>query len=940
MRSLPPFAAVALLSTVLSRGAGGQVVSPPEFVPGDDAQAPAAGDQTLPSIAAGGPGFLTAWIDARQAVAGTGVAPRVHAARLDAQGAPLGPSIEVSRGSSGASWVRCAWNEGAQAWLVVWNEARPAQFALTADVFAARVAADGTLLDPEPLVVDGADSIDENYPDVASDGVSWTVAWIDLDQALNRRVVDAARVDASGAVGPQLRLLTPSSNLVAPYYPLLEHASGVWLLAWFAWGSASDDVSARRYGPALTPLGGSFVVCNATGNQRWPEASSNGTDFFVVWQDNRLSYAQVFGTPVTNAGAVLVPNGAQIDPSFGNPYPAVGWDGGAWVVALDPYTTGTTDLKVALVSATGVASPATAIAPTGAFSARPAVAGGAQGACVAWADVRHSTFLGDPDVFAALVAPGGAVGAQAAVSTSAPAQTRPDFAAGVDGGRLVAFLSEVSGDARVLAARLDALGHPLDAQPIEVAGGDERFRNPAVAWNGAEYLFVWERFTAAFPGDAGEILGRRMLPDGTFLDPAPFFVLAGNDPDVAALGSQFLVVATNEATHHIRYVEAARVGGDGAVLDQPALQVSGNFAVQPAVEAFDDRWLVAWQQHPTHDNPQCAAMVRGVFAEGSFDGASRWVGSGASNGTERTPRIAIAGSEALVAWESNAGDVRARRLSANGTVVDGPGTFLVSDEPERQFAPAVAWDGVAWLAAWNDFRANAGVALGVGDVYGARVDAGLAVLDPAGFPIAADPVEPEANPALAGGDGRAIAATADYRDLPAYGSFRIALRRVGEPVGAPSCAGDGSLAPCPCANDGLAGRGCDNSAATGGAELVASGATASDSLELSSRGELASVTTVFLQGDASIAPVAFGDGLRCVGGALRRIATVQAQGGVASYPGAGDPSIGARSAALGDPLSAGSVRHYQAYYRDPDLAFCPAPAGSSWNVSQALTIVW
>ena len=37
---------------------------------------------------------------------------------------------------------------------------------------------------------------------------------------------------------------------------------------------------------------------------------------------------------------------------------------------------------------------------------------------------------------------------------------------------------------------------------------------------------------------------------------------------------------------------------------------------------------------------------------------------------------------------------------------------------------------------------------------------------------------------------------------------------------------------------------------------------------------------------------------------------------------AGDPSISARSALLGDPIVAGSMRGYQAWYRNADPAFC------------------
>ena len=55
------------------------------------------------------------------------------------------------------------------------------------------------------------------------------------------------------------------------------------------------------------------------------------------------------------------------------------------------------------------------------------------------------------------------------------------------------------------------------------------------------------------------------------------------------------------------------------------------------------------------------------------------------------------------------------------------------------------------------------------------------------------------------------------------------------------CFGDGTLATaCPCGNVGLAGRGCQNSASTGGALLSASGWVLPDSAVLTSSGELAS----------------------------------------------------------------------------------------------------
>ena len=156
------------------------------------------------------------------------------------------------------------------------------------------------------------------------------------------------------------------------------------------------------------------------------------------------------------------------------------------------------------------------------------------------------------------------------------------------------------------------------------------------------------------------------------------------------------------------------------------------------------------------------------------------------------------------------------------------------------------------------------------------------------------------------------------------------------------CAGDGTSAtPCPCGNTGAPGRGCNNSQSTGGALLTASGGQSPDTIVLTSSGELASVLSIFLQGNALVSPpVPFGDGIRCTGGAIKRLYVKNASGGVVSAPTGANPSITQQSAALGDPIAPGSTRWYQVYYRDPDLAFCPFPTGNSWNASGAIEILW
>jgi hypothetical protein len=151
------------------------------------------------------------------------------------------------------------------------------------------------------------------------------------------------------------------------------------------------------------------------------------------------------------------------------------------------------------------------------------------------------------------------------------------------------------------------------------------------------------------------------------------------------------------------------------------------------------------------------------------------------------------------------------------------------------------------------------------------------------------------------------------------------------------------VATCPCGNAPLApGLGCNNSDDTGGAGIGASGlpSLSADSIVFTTTGQKASATSVLLQGSASSASgVVFGQGVRCVAGSLKRLYVRPASNGSISVPAAGDPSVSARSAALGDTLVAGAQRQYMVYYRDPNvLGGCPST--STFNATSSGTLIW
>jgi hypothetical protein len=136
---------------------------------------------------------------------------------------------------------------------------------------------------------------------------------------------------------------------------------------------------------------------------------------------------------------------------------------------------------------------------------------------------------------------------------------------------------------------------------------------------------------------------------------------------------------------------------------------------------------------------------------------------------------------------------------------------------------------------------------------------------------------------------------------------------------------------CPCGNDAaLTERsGCLNSTGIGAyLDSVTIASISNGSIVLGGSGMPPNSNALYFQGTAAIAGgdgSAFGDGLRCVGGAVVRLGIVQNSSSGTSNRSA--PATG---------LSVGSTRFYQAWYRNA-AAFCTA---STFNLTNGVAATW
>jgi hypothetical protein len=118
----------------------------------------------------------------------------------------------------------------------------------------------------------------------------------------------------------------------------------------------------------------------------------------------------------------------------------------------------------------------------------------------------------------------------------------------------------------------------------------------------------------------------------------------------------------------------------------------------------------------------------------------------------------------LIVWHDHRNgccDLYGGRVTTGGIALD-LGGFLISDAPNHQKWPALAFDGTNYLVAWQDRRLTLR-----SDIYGARVSPAGTILDPAAFLIGVAQDE-QTLPAVAFSGGLSFVAWRDSRSRTNY----------------------------------------------------------------------------------------------------------------------------------------------------------------------------
>ncbi|PTL78455.1 hypothetical protein [Vitiosangium sp. GDMCC 1.1324] len=385
----------------------------------------------------------------------------------------------------------------------------------------------------------------------------------------------------------------------------------------------ADGMESRAPEAQLSGISGPFDVSKPVLEAQrtgftGPSVAFDGEVYLVVWEDSRTG--RVFGARVKPDGRILDPAGIPLNLTTGlsGGQPRVAYDGTQFVVVW--------------VSSDGIL-----------------------GAHVEGdGDVRRHLTLGFSDEI------GGPPGIACTKKLC-----------------LVAYT--VSGDDEnvVVAARVDSRGKVLERQSLS-PGFNNAF-DPAVAWDGKQFLVVWSDERG---GDGGDIFGNRVRKDGTVLD-----------------------------------------GRGVPLITAPAGQVN------PDVTWTGERFLVVWEDSRGGEPDIFGARVRRDLSVEEPTGFP----IAAHPGAQSAPRLAHDDCESLVVWSDTRKEdflIRGARVSDDGEVLDPSGFSLPSsgDFPKVS-APAVASNGNHYFVTFSDEAAGADPFSTVSHILGTRVKHDTTVQD-------------------------------------------------------------------------------------------------------------------------------------------------------------------------------------------------------------------
>jgi hypothetical protein len=497
--------------------------------------------------------------------------------------------------------------------------------------------------------------------------------------------------------GGSARLLDADGDAIAPDLAFASGATGpigvaaahdVYLVVWVEKGRLMRS-AIRNDGRTMSAAATLITIDSdrfAIGRR---SIASDGENFLVSWRSGTAVHAML----VSRDGAVLR-EPATIGFWEYTDAPQVAWNGRQFVVAIETRDLeGAADIIAVRVNAQGEpAGEPQSVADGPQLQYRPDVATTTRSVLAVWGEFANCYEAGFGGIMARTIEPLGAivnasrgVGVREAPAAAdagditlvtwvergalrhlraalLPSQTQIEIpatsyaqetpAAGTNGDSFLVVWPELQSDCTtsLSAAIVDREGHVASVRTL--ANDAHPKTRPAIAWNGSEYVVVWERAVEA------QLVALRIAADGTPIDSLPIALTASYPnppyythhtgfPAIVWTGSEYLASWTYSRTSYIPFYP-----------DPPPI-------LEVRVRRFS--------------RDVAPIDVESVIATPAYGSTLGWNGS-----------------EGLAVWQGSGSGIHASRIDADGRA-SAP-NFLGPNPTWTPSSLSIAWTGHDWVA--------------------------------------------------------------------------------------------------------------------------------------------------------------------------------------------------------------------------------------------------
>ncbi|MBN1755166.1 T9SS type A sorting domain-containing protein [bacterium] len=315
---------------------------------------------------------------------------------------------------------------------------------------------------------------------------------------------------------------------------------------------------------------------------------------------------------------------------------------------------------------------------------------------IVWQD--HRVGESNLNIFGQLIYPDGtAPGAGFAVCTL-PGNQRGPVVGGNSEGYFIAWIDEAVGAANQLKGRYycpreDSLYPIRTLTDISVP-----FDNLAIASDGRDFLLVWEN------QESNVIEGSLIYSDGTpslvINEYSPAFFVSTN-PDLAWNGENYLVVWETAADRFYFHGQLARSTGNPIGSTFPILEASAVISC-PSLAWNGLYFLLVYDTYSPTTWSDVYGQMLGI--NGSPIGSSFVINSERNN--QQKPDACSDNYGFLSAWQDGRSglysDIFGQPHDMSGSIIETP--FIINDSSYTQEEVKLAWNGRNYCATWGDWR--------------------------------------------------------------------------------------------------------------------------------------------------------------------------------------------------------------------------------------------